>query len=187
MSGVSTDRMNKRAPAEREITASKKEHFEMLVKRNMKRAYFTALGFVGSHDAALDLSQEAFIRAYKNFSKFDGSKKFFTWYYKILKNLCLNFIRDRKKRKENGFIEIDYEKHQSENILEKFENKEIISEVEKAIKELKADEREIIILRELENYSYKEISGLLGIPIGTVMSKLFYARKKLGEKLRSMA
>jgi len=88
---------------ESEIETSNKEYFEMLVKQNMKRAYITALGFVSSHDAALDLSQEAFIRAYKNFPKFDRKKKFFTWYYKILKNLCLNYIRDRKQRKEGEY------------------------------------------------------------------------------------
>jgi RNA polymerase sigma-70 factor (ECF subfamily) len=176
--------MNGSAFVETETNASRKEYFEMLVKQNMRRAYFTALGFVGSHDAALDLSQEAFIRAYKSFSKFDKKKKFYTWYYKILKNLCLNFIRDKKKKEANHFIEIDYEKPQTENLSEQYENDEMISLMEKAIEGLKNNEREIIILREFEEYSYKEISELLNIPIGSVMSKLFYARKKLAEKLR---
>ena len=168
-----------------EIEQSNKEYFEMLVKQNMRRAYFTALGIVGSHDAALDLSQEAFIRAYKNFSKFDKKKKFFTWYYKILRNLCLNFIRDKTHKRENHFLEFDTETLRSDNLSEKIENSELISIMEQAIEGLDVDEREIIILREFEGHSYKEISELLNIPIGTVMSKLFYARKKLGEKLRS--
>ncbi|NNL22699.1 MAG: sigma-70 family RNA polymerase sigma factor [Ignavibacteriaceae bacterium] len=167
------------------IQKSNKEYFEMLVKQNMKQAYFTALGFVGSHDAALDLSQEAFIRAYKNFSKFDKKRKFFTWYYKILKNLCLNFIRDKTHKRENHFLEFDNETLRSDNLSEKIENSELISIMEQAIEGLDGDEREIIILREFEGHSYKEISEILNIPIGTVMSKLFYARKKLGEKLRS--
>ena len=170
---------------ESEIETSKKEYFGALVKQNMKRAYFTALGFVGSHDAALDLSQEAFIRAYKNFTKFDRKKKFFTWYYKILRNLCLNYIRDKKKRKENHFIEIENENLTSDNVSETIEGAEILSLMEKAIEELGFEEREVIILREFEEHSYKEISELLNIPIGSVMSKLFYARKKLSEELRS--
>jgi RNA polymerase sigma-70 factor (ECF subfamily) len=170
---------------ESEIETSKKEYFEMLVKQNMRRAYFTALGFVSSHDAALDLSQEAFIRAYKSFSKFDRKKNFFTWYYKILKNLCLNFIRDKKKRKESHFIEIETEKLESENLSEKIENAELISTMEGVIEELDFEEREVITLREFEGHSYKEISEMLNIPIGTVMSKLFYVRKKLAEKLRN--
>jgi RNA polymerase sigma-70 factor (ECF subfamily) len=169
--------------SEKEI--SKKEYFAVLVKQNMKRAYFTALGFVGSHDAALDLSQEAFIRAYKNFSRFENDKNFFTWYYKILKNLCLNYIRDRKRKKESHFIEIDHKLLQSENLSEKIENAEIVSELEKAIEGLETDEREMLILREFEGCSYKEISELLSVPIGTVMSKLFYTRKKIGDKLRN--
>ena len=177
--------MNESAFVKQDITASKKEHFEMLVKQNMKRAYFTALGFVGSHDAALDLSQEAFIRAYKGFSKFDKKKNFFTWYYKILKNLCLNFIRDKKRKRETHFIEIDKEKVQSDNLLEKVEGAEAISLLEKAIEDLEVDEREVIILREFEGCSYKEMSELLSIPIGSVMSRLFYARKKLGDNLRN--
>ena len=170
---------------ESEIETSKKEYFGALVKQNMKRAYFTALGFVGSHDAALDLSQEAFIKAYNNFPKFDRKKKFFTWYYKILQNLCLNYIRDKKKRKENHFIEIENENLTSDNVSEAIEGAEILSLMEKAIEELGFEEREVIILREFEEHSYKEISELLNIPIGSVMSKLFYARKKLAEKLRS--
>ncbi len=168
-----------------EIETSKKEYFGTLVKQNMNRAYFTALGFVGSHDAALDLSQEAFIKAYKNFTKFDRKKKFFTWYYSILKNLCMNYIRDKKKRKENHFIEIENENINADNVSEKIESAEILSLMEKAIEELTFEEREVIILREFEGHSYKEISELLNIPIGSVMSRLFYARKKLAEKLRS--
>ena len=111
--------MNKDDFVDSETESPEKEYFEALVKQNMKRAYFTALGFVGSHDAALDLSQEAFIRAYKNFSKFNRKKKFFTWYYRILKNLCLNYIRDKKKRKENHFIEIETKNLNAENVSEK--------------------------------------------------------------------
>jgi RNA polymerase sigma-70 factor (ECF subfamily) len=170
---------------ESEIETSNKEYFETLVKQNMKRAYITALGFVSSHDAALDLSQEAFIRAYKNFPKFDKKKKFFTWYFKILKNLCLNYIRDRKQRKENHFIEIESENLYADDFSKKIEGAEILTLIEKAIEELEFEEREVIILREFEGHSYNEISELLNIPIGSVMSRLFYARKKLAEKLRT--
>jgi len=177
--------MNKDTLVQSETESPEKEYFETLVKQNMKRAYITALGFVGSHDAALDLSQEAFIRAYKNFRKFDRKKKFFTWYYKILKNLCLNYIRNRKKRKENHFIEIENENLYADNFSDRIESDEILTLIEKAIEELEFEEREVIILREFEGCSYKEISELLNIPIGSIMSRLFYARKKLAEKLRT--
>ena len=77
-----------------------KSEFVLLMRSNMKRAYFSALGIVGSHDDAMELAQLAFIRAYKHFGSFDKDKNFFTWYYKILRNLCLNKIRDTKRRNE---------------------------------------------------------------------------------------
>lgn len=159
------------------------KEFEHHVKANMKRAYFTALGLLGSHDLAMEASQEAFLRAYRSYYKFDSSKNFFTWFYKILKNLCLNQIRDRKNLREEPFLEISQEQFLSEDIQNKIEQDELIASLQEAIADLTIEEKEVIILREFENYSYKEISELLNIPIGTVMSKLFYARKKLAQKM----
>lgn len=158
-----------------------KTEFEKLVKANMKRAYFTALGIVGSHDAAMEISQEAFIKVYRNFNKYDRNKNFFTWYYKILKNLCLNYIRDNKRKKEDGISGKDYS---HANIYETYEQKELNEKLEEAMQGLDIEDREIIILREFENLSYDEIAGTLGIAKGTVMSRLFYARKRLAEKLK---
>jgi len=158
-----------------------KSDFERLVKMNMKKAYYIALGFLGSHDLAMDASQEAFIKAYKNFKKFDKNKNFFTWYYKILKNHCLNVIRSIKNKKEDSYIEI---KTDSENPLYNIELKEQIKLLENALKKLSFEKREIIILKEFEYKSYNEISELLDIPVGSVMSRLFYARKELGKILK---
>lgn len=164
-------------------TNAEKILFTSLAKKNMKRAYYSALAIVGNHDDAMELSQRAFLRAYKSFSTFDPSRKFFTWYYKILRNLCLNFIRDNKNRKEQLFFEnIDY--NDESNIQSKLEQNEIIAKVKSAINKLSDSDREILLLKEFENYSYKEIAEMLNIPIGSVMSKLHYARKKLAEKIK---
>jgi len=165
------------------ITRKQRDEYSLLVKKNMKRAYFSALGILGSHDEAMELSQEAFIRAYRYFPTFDKSKKFFTWYYKILKNLCLNRIRDNKNRKETGFIDYKDTADSSLDAQENIEKDELREILEKKMLELTADDREILILKEFENLSYKEISELMDIPVGTVMSKLFYARKKLAKKM----
>lgn len=155
--------------------------FTKLAKENMKRAYYSALAIVGNHDDAMELSQQAFLRAYNNFSKFDAERKFFTWYYKILRNLCLNFIRDNKNK--HYFIEgIEY-KGESD-IQSELERNEAIEKVKWALNQLEHSDREIIMLKEFENYSYKEIAEMLDIPIGSVMSKLFYARKKLANKMK---
>lgn len=163
-----------------------KKEFELLVKANMKRAYFTALGILGSHDAAMEISQEAFIRAYKHFNKFDRNKNFFTWYYKILKNLCLNTIRNEKRRKQESFLEYENSKLTSEDLLKEYEKNEALQKLQEAMLKLDFEAREIIVLKVFEGLSYNEIAEMLNIPAGSVMSRLFYARKKLADKLKGM-
>lgn len=157
--------------------------FETLVKTNMKRAYFSALGLTGSHDVAMELSQEAFLRAYKHFKRYDRSKNFFTWYYKILRNLCLNLIRDNKRKKEKVFTPKDSKKCVTESLFESIENKELQENIEEALNSLEPEDRELIVLREFDGMSYKEIAELLHLPAGTVMSRLYYTRKKLAAAL----
>ncbi len=164
-----------------------KQAYEGLVKKYMKRAYFIALGFLGSHENALDLSQEAFLRAFKAIQRLDPQKSFFTWYYCILKNLCFNFIRDQKHHART-FSQLD--QHAIQNAAIDFadasslmERNEIKEQVWKALDALKEQEKEIIVLKDFEGYSYKEISVLLEIPAGTVMSRLYNARKALKSRL----
>lgn len=161
------------------ISINDKKEFGELVKVNMRRAYFAALGFVGNHDDAVEVSQKAFIAAYRNYHKFDKSKNFYTWFYKILRNLSLNLIRDNKRTERLDLFEISYE-----NISDTLEQNELKNRIQEALFNLRESDRNIIILKEFQSYSYKEISELMEIPIGTVMSKLFYARKKLAEKLK---
>lgn len=176
--------MRKKILFSTQLTSLERQEFEIHVKHNMKRAYFSALGFVGSHDDAVELSQEAFIRAYRHYKSFDRGKKFFTWYYKILKNLCLNFIRDSKNNKSDNFLENIEKIESKDNPGYSIEQHELCSKVQKAILTLPDAEKETIILKEFQNVSYKEIAELMEIPIGTVMSKLFYARKRLAKKLK---
>lgn len=153
--------------------------YKVIVQRYMKRAYYIALGLVGNHDDALDLSQEAFIRAYRSLSSFNIHKSFFTWYYTILRNLCLNHIRT----KNNVFhqtCKIDEEiADRNPDPLAHTENSDLIEHLWKSIKKLQGEEREVLILKDIEGLSYKEIATLIDIPIGTVMSRLFNARKHL--------
>ena len=169
------------------ILRRNKKEFVELMRRNMKRAYFTALGILGSHDDAMEISQLAFIRAYKHFDSYDESKNFFTWYYKILRNLCLNSIRDSKRKNEVPLFEFAEVITENETASEHIEKEELKSNLERAMMMLESSDREIIVLKEFEGLSYKEISELLTIPVGSVMSRLFYARKKLGNKLESLS
>lgn len=165
------------------LTVTQKNEFSLLVKLNMKRAYFVALGLLGTHDDAMDASQEAFIKAFENYYKFDRDKKFFTWYYKILRNICLNRIRSNKQNTFQDIFEVDLliPGSNPEDDFDLEETKKILGQI---LFELDTDEREVILLKEYQGFSYKEISEIMDIPIGTVMSKIFYSRKKIFEKLK---
>ncbi|MCG8607793.1 sigma-70 family RNA polymerase sigma factor [bacterium] len=168
----------------------KREVYGVLVERYMKRAYFTALGFIGKPEAALDLSQDAFVRAFQAIKRFDPERRFFTWYYQILRNLCLNYLRDRA-RHARTFSDVD------ENVLQRLpdrsqdaarlaEQNETQKLVWEGLNSLKAHQKEIIMLKDFQDLSYQEIADLLDCPIGTVMSRLFTARKALKAKLEKV-
>jgi len=172
------------------LTKSGNKHaFGILVRRYMQRAYYVALGFIGSHEDALDMSQEAFVRAYRAIKKFETGKQFFTWYYQILHNLCFNLLRSRKIAAFN-FSELSEHEilHKTDDNVgrpdEIYEQKEMQQKLWEAINKLSESGREIILLREFQDYSYEEIARLFDCPVGTVMSRLYYARKKLAEELR---
>lgn len=164
-----------------------KQAFGLLVNKYMKRGYFCALGFVKTHEVALDLSQEAFVRAFKAIKKFDTKRNFFTWYYQVLRNLCLNSLRDRA-RKARPFSEVGRSLLETvpdsrKDALQELQQEELKEQVWRALDSIKPHEKEIIILKDFQECSYKEIAELLNCPIGTVMSRLYSARKALKTKL----
>ena len=167
-----------------------KHAFGLLVEKYMQRAYFSALGFLKSHDAALDYSQEAFVRAFRAIKRFDIKRNFFTWYYQILRNLCLNALRDRSRRARSftdvGDSILQTIPDSNKNAYEELEQSELKKEVWKGLNALKAREREIILLKDFQDLSYKEIAELLDCPIGTVMSRLYTARQELKSKLEGV-
>lgn len=162
-----------------------KQAFEEIVRLYMPDAYLTALGFVGNEDDAKDLSQEAFIKIYRARKSFDASRPFYPWFYKILKNHCLNFIKRFMKKSEALYYNDapGQERFASPNPspIEQLEKRERHAILKIAIDRLSDDHREIIVLKNFKGYSYKEISEILQVPIGTVMSRLYYARKMLKE------
>ena len=167
-----------------------REAFGWLVERYKHRAYYAALGLVGSHDAAVDLSQDAFIKAWRAIKTFDPHKRFYTWYYQILRNLCYNFLRDRKRHarpfSEYPPGELSLLPDVGMDAEAEAERHELAAAVWKAIARLRPAEREIIVLKEFQNLAYKDIAALLDTPIGTVMSRLYNARKALKEQLEEI-
>jgi RNA polymerase sigma-70 factor (ECF subfamily) len=165
-----------------------KDDFETFVKEHMKAAYLTALGLVGNREDALELSQEAFFRAYKHYDQLSSQGKFFAWFYQILRNLCFSHLRKRRVRKtssldnvEEGGPEPEIGDHfDPEMIAERNESKDRIW---RAIGRLDEKHREVIILRHFRNLSYDDMAKLLFCNRGTVTSRLFYARQRLKEIL----
>ena len=163
--------------------------FGELVQRYMRRAYFAALGFVGSPEDARDLSQDAFARAYRARQRINPDMQFYTWFYQILRRLCFNFIRDRKLhrdklREQKSWIVDDaaFRSHEH-NPQRNIEREQTRRRVRQAIETLPEREREVLVLKEFEGLKYREIAEVVGIPIGTVMSRLYSARKHLASAI----
>ncbi len=161
-----------------------KESYRILVDRYKERAYYLALMFTKNHEDARDLSQEAFYRAYRALADYDPSRPFYSWFYRILKNLCINFVNHHRRKlpmdenlERTTMAEGDF----PDEIFEKNERAAIIW---KALSQLPEKDREIIVMKEFNDFSYQEIADALEIPIGSVMSRLYYARKKLLKKLQ---
>lgn len=162
--------------------------YKHLVERYKQRAFYTALLYTRNRDDALDLSQEAFYRAFRAINRFDVGMNFYTWFYKILKNLCINFVT--RKKNHGSYSDEYYQAGMAgehplnpEEIFEKNETSEMLWS---ALKRLKEKDREIIILKEFNEMSYQEIAEVLDIPIGSVMSRLYYARQRLLKEVESL-
>ncbi|RKZ13065.1 RNA polymerase subunit sigma [bacterium] len=163
--------------------------FGELVERYMRRAYYGALGLVGSPDDAMDLSQEAFARAFRFRDKLDPDRPFYAWLYQILRRLCFNFVRDRRNNRRKLTAAAPYlvglasARHSGANPDKALERSEARRRVRAAIESLSDRDREVLVLKEFEGLRYREIAELVGIPIGTVMSRLYEARRRLAAAL----
>lgn len=159
--------------------------FEALVDHYMASAVAVAMGYTGNRADALDLSQEAFYRVFKNLDRFREGERFAPWFFRILRNACLNFLEKRKRRRAFSI-------HATEDGERDFplpegslsphgvaEVKESQQQFWKALEQVSLKHREIIMLRHFEEMDYASIAEVLEIPIGTVMSRLFHARQKL--------
>ena len=172
----------------RRVRAGDTPAFGKLVERYMRRAYYSALGLVGSHEDALDLSQEAFARAFRARERLDPERPFYAWLYQIIRRLCFNFVRDRRTRRRGIESASLWLVHQAtarsaDNPQETLERREARERVTQALESLPDRDREILVLKEFEGLRYREIAELIGIPMGTVMSRLYSARRRLATAL----
>lgn len=162
--------------------------FETLFKKVRGSAFQAARSLVGSHEDAQDLTQEAFIKAYKARDSYDPTQPFLPWFHRILRNTCFSFLRKKGRMRERSIHRTDpggedatwdIVDEDAPNPSERAERQERHHAFTTALEKLKARDREIIVLRHYQDLSYKDIAAALSIPEGTVMSRLFHARKRL--------
>ena len=154
------------------VLSGDRDAFGEIVNRYRRRAFLAAMSIVGNEQDAIDLSQDAFIRAYRFLNRFDLERPFYPWFYRILKNRCLSFLRKRKQR-----AEVSIENFFDLSVAEV--DRDRLRLVRECVECLPDHHREILRLRYYQGYSYQEIADILDKPIGSIMSGLFYARQKL--------
>ena len=174
--------------------AGDRNSFRELVEKYQSRVYSIALAMVGDRNDADDLSQEIFLKVYRFLHKFRGRSKFFTWLYRITVNTCINSRNGRCKKREtislsqpldeegnNLYTYVPQESFKS--ALETLKNEELGVKINSAINSLPDELKDVFILREIEDLSYRELATIFQCPEGTIKSRLFRARDQLKEKL----
>jgi RNA polymerase sigma-70 factor (ECF subfamily) len=172
--------------------------FRALVVRYQRKVYALALGIVKDPDLAWDVAQEAFVRVHGHLGEFEAKSSFSTWLFRIATHVSIDAVRrERAARKEDvdevneahiaegaeGILSTHLGNDPRENLL----RRELAEKMEAALQTLPEKHRTILVLREVEGLSYEELAERLGIHKGTVMSRLFHARKKMQAALRRYA
>jgi RNA polymerase sigma-70 factor (ECF subfamily) len=174
-----------------------KEAFRELVERYQRRVLAVVMGMLHDREAALEVTQETFIKAFRSISRFKGDASFYTWIYRIAVNLAIDHQRREWRRPLADSTRSTGNDGQTEDLLDRIgdedprgdpfeatKDSQLRARVLAAIDELTPDHKAVILLRELEGLSYEEISRVMQCSKGTVMSRLHYARKKLQARLK---
>jgi len=181
----------------RQCQTGSAEAFDELVTRYRTRVFAMIYNMVHNEQDAWDLAQDSFVKAWRSIKRFRGRSSFYTWIYRIVINVTIDWLR--KKQIKGAGVEFD-EAIQLTQIdpasrtapkadplpHARMERSEIRARIDEAIKQLSPDHRAVILMKEIEEMQYHEIAETLGCSIGTVMSRLFYARRKLQSLLRDV-
>jgi len=169
-----------------------RDAFKTLFERYHRRAYALALGVVRHQDDALDVVQDAFIKAHKYLDKFEGNSSFYTWLYRIVMNLAIDHLRKHRRAKPVELDEARLEEAVDDSLLPRILggnpgrallDKEIRRRIDQALDEMSESHRAVLVMRELEGLSYEEMAQTMGCSKGTIMSRLFHARRNMQKRL----
>jgi len=168
--------------------------FEELVARHRDKIYARAYSMMRNEEDAIDLSQEAWVKAWQRLKQFQGESSFGTWMTRIVINLCLDQLRRHKRQRAESIEAMDEESGGVErhmpvvtvNPTERLERVELRQRIDQALSQLSEAHRTALVLCEFEGMEYKEIAKAMECSIGTVMSRLFYARRKMAALLSDL-
>jgi RNA polymerase sigma-70 factor (ECF subfamily) len=168
--------------------------FEELVARHRDKIYARAYSMMRNEEEAIDLSQEAWVKGWQRLVQFQGDSSFTTWMTRITINLCLDQLRRKKRQRTESIEEMDEESGGVErqmpvvtvNPTERLERAELRVRIDQALSQLSEAHRTVLVLCEFEQMEYKAIAKTMNCSIGTVMSRLFYARRKMAMLLQDL-
>ena len=168
--------------------------FEELVARHRDKIYARAFSMMRNEEEAVDLSQEAWVKGWQRLRQFQGESSFGTWMTRIVINLCLDQLRKQKRQRTESIEAMDEESGGVErqmpvvtaNPTAGLERAELRQRIDQALGQLSYEHRTVLVLHEFEEMEYKEIARTMGCSIGTVMSRLFYARRKMAALLADL-
>ena len=168
--------------------------FEELVMRHRDKLYARAFSMMRNEDEAVDLSQEAWVKGWQRLKQFQGEASFVIWMTRIVINLCLDQLRKHKRLRTDSIEQMDDESGGVErqmpvvttNPSEGLERSELRARIDRALKQLTPAHRTVLVLHEFEGLEYKEVAKRMECSIGTVMSRLFYARRRMAGLLAGL-
>lgn len=168
--------------------------FEELVARHRDKIYARAFSMMRNEDDATDIAQEAWVKGWQRLKQFHGDSSFTTWMTRIVINLCLDQLRKHKRQRAESIEHLDEELGGVErqmpvvtaNPTAGLERAELRKRIDRAMSQLSYEHRTVLVLHEFEELEYKEVAKIMGCSIGTIMSRLFYARRKMATLLAGL-
>jgi RNA polymerase sigma-70 factor (ECF subfamily) len=166
--------------------------YDDLVKRYQERIYATIYHMTANHEDANDLAQESFIKAFQVLSSFKGGSSFYTWLYRIAVNKTINFLKQRKNRTHLSLNDLDFNAEHDPDLMALISDKtprreagltELQEKLNAALLKLSEPHRMVVVLHDVQGLSHEEIAKVMDCNIGTVRSRLFYARQQLQSEL----
>lgn len=168
--------------------------YKELVERYQKRVFGILFGMLHSREDAMELTQDVFIKVYQRIGEFEEKSSFYTWVYRIAVNLAIDFRRREWKKvhteyddsvADSGADDAIFQRDRR-NPEEATRDKELGDQINRALETLPDEQRAVLTMREVDGLSYQEMADVMGCSIGTIMSRLFYARKKMQAALKGV-